>query len=133
MLRLAAEAQFHDGNGCCADSCCNVPYGDRGGAKIDGTVGKDIAVEIESRTSKQVRGAVLDLLYHRYPKKLLVLLPVHMHNPSLTAAQCTAILGRDLSSSNFRVVLARGSARDEHLEEDANRVRSALRELDVDL
>src|SRR2546426_7798837 len=37
----------------------------RGWGDIDGVVADDIAVEIESRNSKQVRGAVLDLMWHR--------------------------------------------------------------------
>ncbi|HTA70153.1 MAG TPA: hypothetical protein VK776_17820 [Bryobacteraceae bacterium] len=44
-------------------------------ARIDGTVDAMIAVEIESRANKQVRGAILDLLMHPYSKRLLVLIP----------------------------------------------------------
>jgi hypothetical protein len=44
-----------------------VDYGAGQGARIDGTVG-DIAVGIESRVAKQVRGAVLDLICHPFPK-----------------------------------------------------------------
>jgi len=57
-------------------------------ARIDGTVGADLAVEIESRVAKQVRGAVLDLIFHPYPKKLLVLLPVHMTDAVVAAELC---------------------------------------------
>jgi hypothetical protein len=50
-----------------------VNYGAGRPACIDGTVGPRIAVEIESRTSKQVRGALIDLICHDYAKKLLLL------------------------------------------------------------
>jgi hypothetical protein len=41
------------------------------GGFVDATVGDQIAIEVESRVAKQVRGAVLKPLVHRYPKKLL--------------------------------------------------------------
>jgi hypothetical protein len=86
-------------------STVEVSYGKKGGARIDGVVGDAIAVEIESRVSKQVRGAVLDLICHDCPKKLLVLLPVHMSNVELCASQCRDILQRFVASDNFRVVV----------------------------
>src|SRR5712692_90442 len=69
-------------------SSVEIDYGSVHAARIDATVGDDIAVELESRTSKQIRGAVLDLICHRYSKKLLLILPVHMHNPLTAAEQC---------------------------------------------
>src|SRR4030067_3469138 len=71
-----------------------VHYGGHGKARIDGTIGNNIAVEIESRVSKQIRGALLDLICHEYAKKLLVLMPVHMDNVDETAKQCRFILGK---------------------------------------
>ena len=65
-----------------------INYGAGRPARIDGTLDQNVAVELESRVSKQVRGAVLDLLCHSYPKKLLVLLPVHMSDVEVTARQC---------------------------------------------
>ena len=50
-----------------------IDYGAGLPARIDGAINGTIAVEVESRTSKQIRGAVLDLIFHRYPKKLLIL------------------------------------------------------------
>jgi hypothetical protein len=61
-----------------------INYGSGVPTRIDGTVSFKIAVEIESRTSKQVRGAVVDLICHPFPKKLLILMPVHMSNPEIT-------------------------------------------------
>jgi hypothetical protein len=86
-----------------------------------------IAVEIESRTNKQVRGAILDLLMHPYPKKLLVLIPkwigVNMVNES------KQILSRSVSPQDFQVVLLSGTGCDPRPEEDAQIVRSALLKL----
>src|SRR5687767_13129935 len=104
VLRSAAGSAFRDWG-----AAVSVSYGPKGGATIDGVVGNSIAVEIESRVSKQVRGAVLDLICHAHPKKLLLLLPVHMTNQALCAEQCSAILERFVQSSNFRVVSLKGS------------------------
>lgn len=60
-----------------------VRFDSSGFTRIDGVVGTDVAVELESRVSKEVRGAILDLVLHPHPRKLLVLVPVHMGNPSL--------------------------------------------------
>jgi len=96
-------------------------------ARIDGTVG-DIAMEIESRVSKQVRGAVLDLVCHPYPKKLLILLPVHM-NPVTTETQCRNILRRFVDPKNFEVVVLHGTGHDQRRDQDVLVVQDALRRL----
>jgi hypothetical protein len=105
-----------------------INYGAGLPARIDATVG-DIAVEIESRVSKQVRGAVLDLICHPHPKKLLVLLPVHMSNASVTAEQCRNILKRFCPQESYRVLLLKGSGDDQQLTEDTATVAAALAEL----
>jgi len=107
----------------------SVPYGARGGATIDGVVDDTVAVEIESRVSKQVRGAVLDLICHPYPQKLLVLLPVHMSNPTLCAVQCENILARFVKPHLFRVVVLSGSGANNMIESDVKLVQAALSEL----
>lgn len=96
-------------------------------AYIDGTVGPAVAVEVESRTGKQVRGAVLDLILHAYPKKLLILIPKYIgrHQQS----ECEFILSRFIDRENFRVVLLEGSGHSANLEPDAARVKQALTEL----
>lgn len=98
-------------------------------ARIDGAVGGNIAVEVESRTSKQVRGAVLDLICHPYPKKLLLLLPVHMANPDVTAKQSENILARFVPRDSFRVLLLSGSGDDPKEDHDVQLVSGALAEL----
>ena len=108
-----------------------IDYGAGRPARIDGTVGDLVAVEIESRVSKQVRGAVLDLICHPYSKKLLALLPVHMSNPAVTAAQCRNILERFCPENSFRVVVLEGSGESPRLAEDTAIVAAALGELGV--
>jgi hypothetical protein len=105
-----------------------IDYGAGQPARIDATVG-DIAVEIESRVSKQVRGAVLDLICHPHPKKLLVLLPVHMTNPGVTAEQCRNILRRFCPDGSFRVLVLKGSGSDPKPDEDTAIIGAALADL----
>lgn len=107
-----------------------IDYGTEFPARIDGAVGESIAIEIESRTGKQVRGAVLDLICHPYPKKLLVLLPVHMSNPVVIAEQCRNILTRFVSADDFRVIVLDGHGHDPKPERDVRTVAEALRELE---
>ena len=103
-----------------------VNYNDGGSANIDGVIGEKVAVEIESRASKQVRGALLDLIFHKYKKKLLVLLPVHQHNIYTTAKQCRFILGKDINSKNYRVVVLKGTGNKPQLNNDIKTIRKEL-------
>jgi hypothetical protein len=112
----------------CGGPSVEVDYGSGRAARIDGTV-SDIAVEVESRTSKQVRGAVLDLVCHRFPKKLLVLVPVHMFDPPTCAEQCRNALARFIELKNFRVVVLHGRGGLEALSQDVDLVRAALIDL----
>ena len=103
-----------------------IDYGAGRAARIDGTVGDTIAIEIESRVSKQVRGAVMDLICHPHPKKLLALLPVHMSNPQITAEQCQNIFARFCPRDSFRVIVLEGTGEAPRLEQDAKFVKEAL-------
>jgi hypothetical protein len=105
-----------------------INYGAGRPARIDATFG-DIAIEVESRVSKQVRGAVLDLICHAHPKKLLVLLPVHMPNPEMTAEQCRNIMKRVCQKNSFRVVVLKGSGDSDRLAEDSTILAAALVDL----
>jgi cupin 2 domain-containing protein len=105
-----------------------INYGAGQPARIDAIVG-DIAVEIESRVSKRVRGAVVDLICHPHPKKLLLLLPVHMNNTGVTAEQCRNIMKRFCPDGSFRVIILKGSGRDPQLAEDTVMVAAALADL----
>ncbi|HEV2334560.1 MAG TPA: hypothetical protein VGS13_03605 [Stellaceae bacterium] len=122
VLRAATNRVALDG------PTVEINYGAGQPARIDATVG-DIAVEIESRVSKQVRGAVLDLICHPHPKKLLVLLPVHMSNPLVTAEQCRNILKRFCPDDSYRVVILKGSGDNPQLALDTPIVTAALAEL----
>jgi hypothetical protein len=117
--------QIAGGDFVCDGALVCVDYGNSK-AIIDGVVDKNIAVEIESRVSKQIRGAVLDLICHPCPKKLLVILPVHANNPQEAAEQCKFILERFILKENFRVVLAKGTGDFNRFSEDSLLIRSAL-------
>jgi len=106
-----------------------VEYEAGGSARIDGTVHSSVAVEIESRTGKQVRGALVDLIFHSYRKKLLVLIPMHMHNVETVADQCRSVLKRFVAAGDFRVVVLAGTGHDPKLVKDEAVIRAALREL----
>ncbi len=87
----------------------HINYGSGGPARIDGTISGKVAVEIESRVSKQIRGAILDLICHPFPKKLLILLPVHMHNPEIALEQSVFILSKFIKKEDFQVILLKGT------------------------
>jgi hypothetical protein len=137
-VRIAPIAQQHDSYGkSVLVSAAGITYHSSGRsvitsygnseARLDGTVGSTVAVEIESRTGKQVRGAILDLILHSYPKKLLVLIPKYIGRHQVQ--ECEFILKRFVDPENFRVVLLDGTGDDPRLEDDASKVRTVLRQL----
>lgn len=120
LLRQAAGPLFID-----FGPSAQIEFGPGAGyAQIDGTVADLVAVEIESREPKQVRGAILDLLLHPLPRKLLLLLPVYTRDS--TPTQARAILGRFLPEDAFRVVSATTD-----FDETIRQLRGALAELGV--
>jgi len=72
---------------------------------------------------------VLDLICHPYPKKLLVLLPVHIRNPGVTAEQCRNILKRYCPDDSYWVLVLKGSGNDPQLAEDTAILAAALADL----
>jgi hypothetical protein len=102
---------------------------DAGTATIDGRIGEDIAVEVESRVSKQVRGALVDLAFHPYRKKLIVLIRAHTNR--FTGPQCRVILRRLCPDSRFEVVEIEGSGvlQKEHFRSDIEKIRTAVHKL----
>ena len=98
------------------------------GGQIDGTVSGLVAVEIETRTEKQVRGAILDLITHPYPKKLLVSIPKY-HHPVSGPEQFRAVLARFIDLTDFRVVGLAGDGDFPEMIHDSGVVRDALSEL----
>jgi hypothetical protein len=128
VLRAAAGNAFTDWG-----SSVEIDYGAGSPARIDGTIAGIVAVEVESRTAKQVRGAVLDLVFHRFPKKLLVVVPMHMSDCQVCAQQCQNALGRFLIPADFRVVVLQGTGVDPAMEADIKLVATALSELGVEI
>ncbi len=124
VLRVAAGGAFTD-----RGKDVKVDYGAGRPARIDGTVAGNIAVEIESRTSKQVRGAVLGLIFHPFPKKLLVLIPMYMADCDVCGDQCRVALARFVKGEDFRVVVLSGTGADSVQDADAEIVRATLLEL----
>lgn len=99
-------------------------------AVIDGTINGDCAVEIESRVDKQIRGALIDLLCHSFPKKLLVLIPAHMNNPERTAIHCKEVLYRfKKPNEQVEIVLLQGSGDYPNPTEDKKLIENALKKL----
>ena len=102
-----------------------VPFGPNAGTlKIDGTIGRDIAVEIESRASKQVRGAIIDIICHPFPRKLLVL--IRKYGNDFTENQCREILKRFAPAANSIVLTLAGSGTDIKMDEDVETVKAAV-------
>ena len=121
VLRTAAGSDCRN-----VGPCVTTSYGSSC-SHIDGTVGSTIAVEVESRTPKQVRGAVLDLILHAYPKKLMILIPMYIGKHQ--KAECEFILKRFVREDDFRVVLLDGTGHDPSVDNDAIKVRRALSDL----
>ena len=124
MMRLAVGELFVD-----SGPSVGIQFGHGAGtARIDGVVADLVAVEIESRVPKQIRGAMLDLVLHACPRKLLVLMPGYIGNPEIIVNQSNTILGRFLEPNTFRVVLIT-----DDLEASISKVRTALADLGVEL
>ena len=124
VLRAAAGPAYTDWG-----VAVQVDYRAGKPARIDGAVGSSVAVEVESRVSKQVRGALLDLICHPRSKKLLILLPVHMSDAEITAEQCRFILEKFVTPANFRVVVLQGTGDDPCFDTDVPTIKQALGEL----
>ena len=124
LMRRAAGSLFVDDG-----PSLTFEFGpEAGSARIDGTVGGLVAVEVESRVPKQIRGALVDLVLHPYPKKLLIVLPIHTGNPDTATKQARVILGRFLEPNTFRVVCV-----SEDLEGSIRAIQGALSDLGVEV
>jgi len=129
LLSAVAKGRFTDDR-----EATRVEYSGGTSAFVDGVVNDDCAVEVESRVDKQVRGALVDLLSHRYPKKLLILMPAHMYNSDKTKEQCRGILEKfKRPADRVSVVLLGGTGDNRKPKEDEERLRSAFSELGVPL
>ena len=65
-----------------------------GTGEVDGTIDGRIAVEIGVGSPKQVRASVLDLMFHPFPVKLLVLVDTPEHVTGRSVRQAGAILAQ---------------------------------------
>ena len=88
-------------------------------------------IEIESRTPKQIRGAIMDLFFHDYDKKLLILIPAHLNNPINTEKNCNNILNelQKYKRFTFKVALLNGKGDQPNKIEDLKKLEAALKEL----
>lgn len=82
----------------------------------DAVIDKDAVVEIESRTPKQIRGALMDLLTHPFKKKLLIIRPANA-NADRIGAHCNEIVAQYLRADEkfYVVVLRMDQQEDEEL------------------
>ena len=105
-----------------------IDYGTESPARIDGAYKECIAIEIEARTGKQVRGAILDLVCHPYPKKLLVCMSRNM--TTSVPEQCRNILARFVAERDFQVITLEGDGEHPRPRKDSKIVADALQMLD---
>ena len=105
-----------------------IDFGTAAPARIDGAYKGSIAIEVEARTGKQVHGAVLHLICHPYPRKLLVCMGQNMTKD--VPEQCRNILSRFISPEDFQVVRLEGDGHHPRPRKDAQIVASALAMLD---
>lgn len=87
----------------------------------DAVFGVDWVVELEARTTKQVRGVITDLMIHPRRKKMLIVLVEPTQSSSRTAQSVEAHLYQVVSRLGLNlddwciIGLSRNQARDEHL------------------
>jgi len=104
-------------------------FGDgAGSATIDGLLNSGIAVEIESRVNKQVRGALLDLALHPSRKKLLLVMNVRGND--ITPRQAEEILRKICPPRCvFKVVTLDGNGALPCDTTDVRKVKAAVKKL----
>ena len=108
-------------------------------AKLDGVIGEDCVVEVEGLNEKQIRGGILDLVFHPRPKKLLVIVPANLSKkPREDTQQAYQRLLDNLMNTYHpsavgRVVVLKGTGHEpiEYLNEDSSTIRQALQFLKV--
>ena len=108
-----------------------VDYEGQISAYIDGVITNCCAIEIESRTNKQIRGALIDLLNHKLPKKLLILVPANIYKPPASVPHCEFILEKYKNSKliKIKVILLKGTGNNPN-KEDIDIIKKGLKDLD---
>lgn len=105
------------------------PITPRMNCSIDAIVAGKIAVEIESRTPKQIRGAILDVFWHPAPLKLIVLLPAYIGNPDNTVEMCEVLAESLYPGVPFRCLALNGKGDIPRPDEDIALVVQVIKEL----
>jgi hypothetical protein len=105
------------------------PITPRMNCSIDAVVAGKIAVEIESRTPKQVRGAVLDVFWHPAPLKLIVLLPAYIGNPANTVEMCECLANTLYPGIPFRCIALTGKGDNPQPETDVALLAQVMKEM----
>lgn len=123
--------QATQGRAMCFGPSVEVNFGGGPPVRIMASVGP-IAVESGAGTLRSVRGAVIDLICHPNPKKLLLLLSDQVYDSVAAAEQCRQILRRFCDAEAFRVVSLKGHGRNPRLPEDAALVAQALSSFSID-
>ena len=102
-------------------------FGEDGGTgAVDGTIDDRVAVEIGVGSPKQIRGGLLDLLWHSYPVKLLLLVDTPGHSTQRSVGQAGAILA-ETSSPGVIIRLSGNSTADKtHVESDQRKVSEVV-------
>lgn len=102
-------------------------------AKLDGMISEDCIVEVEGLNEKQIRGGILDLVFHPRPKKLLVIVPANITNRPEDVEQAYQRLLDILIIAHFpdafgQVVVLSGTGHnpEECFDADCVKVRQAL-------
>ena len=108
-------------------------------AKLDGVIGDDCVVEVEGLNEKQIRGGILDLVFHPRPRKLLVIVPANLGKKSGDDIQHAYQSLLDYLVSAYhpsaigRVVVLKGTGHEpeDYLHEDSSAIRQVLKFLGV--
>ncbi len=98
-------------------------------ARIDGVIENCCAIEIESRTAKQIRGALLDLTNHKLKKKLLIIIRTPSLSKRNIVEHCENILSNYLNKKNNQVVLLEGTGNNQKPKKDKIKIKNALSKL----
>lgn len=75
----------------------------------------------------------MDLVFHPYPKKLLVILPAHQNDPEIEASRCRNILNQLANPDKCRVIVLTGNGAYRELDADLPIVSAALSELGFEI
>jgi hypothetical protein len=109
-------------------------------ADLDGVIRSEdlksieCAVEIEARTYKQIRGAIVDLAWHPAPRKLLVIMRAQqLGSEEKVSRHCTYVWEK-LSAGkcgDFQLIVLKGTGNTPQFEADSALIRESLIRLGI--